>query len=214
MTSAGTPDQALDSVAAFECLFRDHYSRVVRFFTKRGFSREEGLDLAQESFLRVFRAIERLPDVVEPRGWLFSIVAHVWHNELRRRDTLKRRGKEVAIASPDSQCEPGLQPQRRVPEMVDVLLQKERLASVARLIEELPPRMRQALLLHAAQDLSYAEVACIMGSSVETVRAQIHDARRRLRARSSTAGDAGGSAAGSGAEPERRSPSSGEGSHG
>lgn len=214
LTNAETPDRAPDSVAVFECLFRDHHSRVVRFFVKRGFSTEESFDLAQESFLRVFRAIGRLTEVAEPRSWLFSIVSHVWHNELRRRDALKRRGQEVAIGSPDGPSELGSQPSPRVPELVDALLQKERLANAARLIEDLPPRMRQTLLLHAAQDLSYAEVARIMGSSVETVRAQIHDARRRLRSRLSPLIAARGGAAVGDPTLGGRSPSSSEGPHG
>jgi RNA polymerase sigma-70 factor (ECF subfamily) len=101
---------------------------------------------------------------------------------MRRGRTLKREGEIALAALPDPE---GLLGRARAPESdepFDRALAAERRERLARAMAELPPRMRTCLALRVVQGRSYEEIAAAMGLSVETIKAHLHQARRRLAA--------------------------------
>ena len=82
---------------ASEDLFNRYYRPVVAFFQHKGFSTEESRDLAQETFLRVYRYRERFRGESSAVTWLFQIAANLYKNQLRSLAAQKRDAEEVPL---------------------------------------------------------------------------------------------------------------------
>ena len=128
-------------------------------------------DLAQETFLRAFRALPRFEG--EPsrlRPWLLTIATRLALNELQRRrvpatevDTVREQWTAGGQGDPD----------RHAPVVG---------RAVQRAIAELPDAFRAAFLLREVHGLDYAEIATTLGVDLGTVKSRMSRARARLRA--------------------------------
>ena len=85
-----------------EELFRRYYRPVVAFFVRRGFSIEESRDLAQETFLRVFKNMDSFRGESAVETWLFQIAGNLYKNTLRSLQTQKRDAQEVSLESSEA----------------------------------------------------------------------------------------------------------------
>src|SRR5215218_7502935 len=102
MPDADDPSQRLveliqagiDPEGNFELLFKLHDRRIRNYFLQRGLSAEDARDSTQEVFLRVSRGLASFRGESQFKTWLLEIADHVYQNELRRRSTGKRKGKE------------------------------------------------------------------------------------------------------------------------
>lgn len=167
-----------------EELFRHYYRPVVAFFTRRGFSSEESRDLAQETFLRVYKNRETFRGESSAVTWLFQIAANLYKNTLRSHATQKRDGLEVSLEI--SRAENGMIEETcccHEEDALDTLLIEERARILRAALEDLPPQMRQAVILRVDRDLKYREIAQVMRVSIETVKAHLYQARQHLRDR-------------------------------
>ena len=164
-------------------LFDDHAPTIYRYAARR-----VGPDRAEDVTAEVFCAALAGAATFDPaRGtpiaWLMGIVTNTlsrhWRTERRQLDVLDRFGVDPLRA--DSSPPPD----------GDVALAEEA-RSVARALTTLPDTDREALLLFAWADLSYAEVAAALDVPVGTVRSRISRARSRLREElaAATPGDA------------------------
>jgi RNA polymerase sigma-70 factor (ECF subfamily) len=143
-------------------------------------SAEDAEDLTQETFVRVFRALDRY-DMERPfAAWLFTITSRLCIDHIRR-----RRMKMVPLV----RTEPGTSEEREI-ELEDPGLGPETLAAHAEeergvqgLIESLPAHYRIVVLLRHQQDLSYEEIAETLHLPLGTVKARIHRARALLKRR-------------------------------
>jgi RNA polymerase sigma factor (sigma-70 family) len=167
------------SPALFDPLFDRYYRSVVYFFARRGVAAEECHDHAQETFLRVYMGMERLRDADAARSYLFTTAANLWRNEIRNHQAAKRRGTEVALDESTLSPRPGTRGDSLALPLGSAIAH-ERAKLVRAALERLPPRMRRCVLLRLDQDLKYREIAVIMQVSVDTVKAQLHQARQRL----------------------------------
>lgn len=168
----------------FRALFEEYYSAVEKFFARRGFSNEEAADLAQETFTRAYQKFDSVRDREAVRSWLFAVAINVLRNTLRSRQAGKRSADEVSFEETvDSAGErPGPAPGREGEEdVLDKLLTRERQELLRGALDELPPRMREAVFLRVGRDLKYREIAAIQQVSVDTIKAQMLQARKRLR---------------------------------
>jgi RNA polymerase sigma-70 factor (ECF subfamily) len=175
----------MSDAAVFRKIFDEHYGRVVRFFAARGFSNEESSDLAQETFLRVYKGLETFRGDSHLETWLFQIARNLSLNVLRDRGARKRSGTEIPLEDigEPHQPGPGTPQQAMDPEGVplDDLLTEERVRLVHQALAELPPRMRRCVLLRIEQELKYEEIAVVMQTSVDAVKALLYRARKQLQ---------------------------------
>jgi RNA polymerase sigma-70 factor, ECF subfamily len=173
-----------DVEANFERLFRPHAKRVHYFFRQRGFTKDEADDLTQDVFLRVFKGIATFRLESGFKTWLFEIADHVYQNELRRRGATKRKGWEISIESggqdEDGQPAP-FEPPPTEPKALEGVLDRERVAALSQAIQELPDQMRTCFLLRYVQGYKYKEIAVIMRISIDTVKAHLFQAKKRLK---------------------------------
>jgi RNA polymerase sigma-70 factor (ECF subfamily) len=169
----------------FRRLFVQHFQSVFFFFLRRGFPREECSDLAQETFLRVYKGIGGFRGEASFQTWLFQIATNLWRNEVRHHMAEKRDAFEVSLEAEVDKGRP-IQADRRLPGEtrpsgpLDELLADERKRMMREALSALPPQMRRCVLLRIDQNLKYREIAAAMQISIETVKSQISQARDRL----------------------------------
>ena len=161
--------------AAFDTLFRRWAGPVLRYLERMLRDTGAAEELAQEVFVRVFRARESYRVEARFSTWLYTIATHLALNELRR--PWRRRphesaeeGPALALASAEPPADE-VAHARRVSERVD------------RALAALPERQRSALWLAAVEGLSYAEVAQALGTTEKSVKALVHRARAALASR-------------------------------
>lgn len=153
---------------AFKELYERFGDRSLRYL--RGLlGRDDADDVQQEVWLTVYRRIGGLADPAGFRTWLFSTTRNRAIDHLRKR---KRRAEFLETGDADYPDTPG----NLVPlNEFDPSWLRENLL-------QLPGSQREALMLRYWNDLSYAEIAVIVGCSIGTVRSRLHNARRALRA--------------------------------
>jgi len=168
-----------DNAAAFEELVLRYQTRLISVLEHLVPSREQAEDLAQEVFLRVFRARKTYEPGARFSTWLFTIANNVASNALR---SISRR-REIHLDSGNSDIKPleqlaaaksSLMPARQ-------LDKSERAELVRAAIDQLNDRQRMALLLAKFEGLSYAEIAETMGMSVKAIKSLLSRARNNLR---------------------------------
>ena len=122
-------------------------------------------DVAQETFLRAFRAAHRIDPDSEVRAWLYRIAVNLARNQLR-----SRRREERALSRLD------------VEEVLayDQLEELDAREGVGRALRRLPDRLRMPLVLRYYLDLPEREIARALGTRVSTVKSRLHEARRLL----------------------------------
>jgi RNA polymerase sigma-70 factor, ECF subfamily len=157
---------------------------LIGFFLKLGFAPGDAEDLTQETFTRVFSGMEAFRGDAKFGRWLFEIAGNIYKNEVRRRNTEKRKALELSIEGMADKEDPS---DKRVFEPVDpgpgvdtVLEDHERLALLRAALGELPPQMRQVCHLRFIEEYKYREIAVLLKISIETVKAHLHQARKRL----------------------------------
>ncbi|MEZ6099146.1 MAG: sigma-70 family RNA polymerase sigma factor [Pirellulaceae bacterium] len=174
-----------DNAAAFEELVFRYQDRLLSVLRHMLGDRDQAEDLAQEVFLRVYRARKDYAPGAKFATWLFTIANNVARNAKR---TLSRR-KEVHVQGTESGTEQtganlklddmaveasGLMPTRQ--------LDKSEASDVVRLaISNLSDRQRMALLLCKFENMSYVEIADTMGLTSKAVKSLLARARVNLR---------------------------------
>ncbi len=172
---------SLTDPAAFGDLFERHFATIHGYLSRR-LGRARADDLAGEVFRIGF--VERAkydPSRGALRPWLYGIAQNVLRQHLRDGERAERAWSRVGVPSV---VVDDVSPIERV----DAQLAASRLdAALARLL----PTDREALVLHAVEQLTYAEVATVMSSPIGTVRSRIARARNQLRTSLAEASDAG-----------------------
>jgi RNA polymerase sigma-70 factor (ECF subfamily) len=170
------------SAAAFEELVTRYQDRLVAVLEHVVGDRDQAEDLAQDVFLRVYRARRGYEPGAKFATWLFTIANNVAANALRNRS----RRREVHLPARDSgplgarpldavvQASSGQMPAR--------LLDKAEMRDIVRLaLEALSERQRLAVLLNKFEGMSYAEIAVVMELSPQAIKSLLSRARGNLR---------------------------------
>lgn len=174
MTPEAAARPEADSYAAVAGLVHQYSATLYRVAYSVTRNAGEAEDVVQETFLRVLRHHEKLVELRDPRIWLVRIT---WNLVLDR----KRRSK----ARPETDD---------IEDLVRVLPGKERgaeeeliaaqgYARILGLIDELPSKEREALLLSAVEELSTVQIAVVLHTTESTIRSRIFRARRMLAAK-------------------------------
>jgi RNA polymerase sigma-70 factor (ECF subfamily) len=153
-------------------LLVERWERPVHAFLERMTgSREDAMDLTQETFIRAYRSAPRYHPSGRFRSWLFRIAGNLARSRQRRRKIL--RWIPFDLASHDLSS-PGEPPDR-------ALEREETAHAVRAALLALPDRQRQAVVLWKFEGLSYQEIADAMGTNANAVAQLLHRATNRLR---------------------------------
>lgn len=164
-------------------LFKYYYHRACRFFRSKGLPPEDCEELAEDVFVSVYNKLDELRHETKFENWVFKIAMNVYLNDLERRRAGKRAATMVPLGgeSTDPQDVGALTAAGGDPETE--VLESEKLQVVRGAVHELPPQMRSCVFLRVDDGLSYREIATVMGISVNTVSAHLHQARSLLKER-------------------------------
>lgn len=184
----GDPDVRLmlevrdGNAASFEELVLRYQSRLVNVLEHLVGSRDQAEDLAQEVFLRVYRARKQYVAGAKFATWLFTIAANAASNAIRQRG----RRREVTLQLHDSRAD-DIRPLERLlqassGQMPARQLQKAETREIVRLaLATLNERQRMAVLLSKFEGMNYADVADCMEMSPKAVKSLLARARANLR---------------------------------
>jgi len=156
----------------FHELYGTYYQSVVRFFIRMGFTPDESREFAQDTFARVYEHMDGV-QAGALVAYLWTTARNIGINAIRDRRAGKREGKNVSID------DAGEVPSRgRLPDAV--VIRRETQERIRQAITRLPPASQQALTLWI-EGRTYAEIATILGMTLNAVRSRIRDAKKRLR---------------------------------
>jgi len=168
--------------AAFEELVRRYRDRLLTILEHLVGHREQAEDLAQDVFVRVFKARERYTPDAKFSTWLFTIANNVASNALRSRS----RRREVGVPEGNgadstplaldqlAKAASGFMPTR-------ALDKAEQAEMVRHAVAALNERQRMALLLAKFEGMSYQDIAQTMGLSVQAIKSLLSRARVNLK---------------------------------
>ena len=172
-----------DEEGAFEELVERYQHRLVGIMNHLVGNKEEAEDLAQEVFLRVYRARKKYRPRSKFSTWVFTIANNLALNSLRA----KQRRPVVPLLSPQDSGAMGTGPQgQMVPDPRTGPMQKVQKVELADRIraalDGLNERQKMAVVLNKFEDMNYAEIAEVMALTTKAVKSLLSRARMNLRA--------------------------------
>jgi RNA polymerase sigma-70 factor, ECF subfamily len=165
------PVTALDSSQAIVNLVAEYSATLYRVAYSVVRNAAEAEDAVQEAFVRVLRNENKLAEVRDPRVWLIRIVWNVVLDRKRRAKTRPENDDIADYARILPAAEAGAD---------DSLVSSETHGRILALIDRLPHKERQALLLSAVDELSTVEIADVLQTTESSIRSRIFRARRLL----------------------------------
>ena len=150
--------------ASFELLLQKYRTPLVNFLYRMVRNAAAAEDLAQEVFLRVYRARKKYAPSAKFTTWLFRIATNLALNAIRY---ARYHQLETSIDEPlgEASDDARFEVPDKSPGMVERLMERHRAAMIQRAIQALPEKQRVAVLLHKYHDLDYDEIARILDCS-------------------------------------------------
>lgn len=172
-----------DDHLAFEELVERYQDRLVGFFYHLLGDRTVSEDLAQDAFLRIYRARERYQASARFSTWLFRIAHNLASNQLRG---MAKRKKEISLATRSSgsqqvRLEGGILADRSALMPTRQLVSREVQTQVREAMDCLGERQKMAVLLHKFEGMSYQDIANVMGLNEVAVKSLLARARGKLK---------------------------------
>lgn len=159
--------------AAFEALQHEFESGARRFIRRLiGLTSDED-DILQKAFFALYRNLRRLETQDQMRGFLYRVIRNQCYDELRRQGRYETVSLDDGYMAETSLPSGDVEPDERAHWL---LIYTE----VKGVIQQLPEVQRQTLLLSIDANLTYAEIAEVMGCSLGTVKSRLHYARHNL----------------------------------
>ncbi len=168
---------------SFELLLQRYRTPLVNFLYRMVRAREEAEDLAQEVFLRVYRARKDYVPSAKFTTWLFRIATNLALNSVR--DNRYQR-MEVSLDAPvtvdaEDGDEKPLDIAEKHPNIEQYLVEESRKKMIRHAIDKLPEKQRAAVLLHKYQELDYGDIAKILECSESALKSLLFRAYETLR---------------------------------
>lgn len=168
--------------AAFATLVRRYQGRLVSLAMRYLGSSADAEDLAQEVFLRVYRARESYRPSARFSTWVYRITVNASLNHIRGRRVRRGISAEMPGTGADGAGQPEF-PDESAPSPPEELEKDELTAAVREIVEGLPERQRLAILLNKYEGLSYEDTAAAMELSIPAVKSLLTRARMNVKER-------------------------------
>jgi RNA polymerase sigma-70 factor (ECF subfamily) len=164
---------------AFDLLVIRYQQRVVSLILRYVKDHSEALDVAQEAFIKAYRALPRFRGDSAFYTWLYRIAVNTAKNHLAS------ASRRTGVADIDAELAERTEDSWRLRELSTpehYLCEKEMVAILHQAIQDLPEDLRTALTLREMEGLSYEEIAEVMDCPIGTVRSRIFRAREAVDA--------------------------------
>jgi RNA polymerase sigma-70 factor (ECF subfamily) len=175
VTDAELVEQARQGeTAAFGELVRRHQAAVIRTARVVCRSREDAEDIAQEAMVAAWKKLEGFRGDAQFRTWLLSIT---WRHALTRRESIWRRLRRMTSTDDGGYREPVMPARTAEDRLADEAFVRE----VGVLVQALPAKLRDPLMLLVGGDCTYEEMSAMLGAPIGTLKWRVMDARRRVK---------------------------------
>ena len=155
-----------DDHHAFELFVRRHQDRIYRLACVYARSSDDASDITQEVFLRAYKGLQGFRFGAKPFTWLYKVLKNVCNEFNRKSDRhveLNQEMENQLVETPQyDKCEKSI-------------------SKIRQLVEELPLRQREVVVLRIFEELTIEETATVMRCRPGTVKANLHKALRNLR---------------------------------
>jgi RNA polymerase sigma-70 factor (ECF subfamily) len=166
----------------FQMVVEDNYQRVYNVIFRMIEDREEAEDLTQDTFVNAYRAFGTFRHESQIYTWLYRIAVNLTKNRLDRRKR-RRQSEGPSLDAPVELDEDELSRQvedwRLAPGRVAENTELE--VVLARQVTQLRPEYKEVVILRDYEDLSYEEIALVLGCSIQAVKSRLFRARSVLR---------------------------------
>jgi len=168
-----SPAMTVDSTETITALVAEYSAALYRVAYSVMRNSAEAEDAVQEAFMRVLKHRDKLGEIRDIRVWLVRITWNVVLDKKRRGKT-RPESDDIAdfarvLPSADRRAD-------------EEIISSQEHARILALIDRLPAKERQALLLSAVEELSTVQIAAVLGTTESSVRSRIFRARRELSA--------------------------------
>ncbi len=160
--------------AAFDILVQKYQHKVVNLITRIVSDQTESYDIAQDAFIKAYRAIGNFRGDSQFYTWLYRIAANTAKNYLASR---ARKSSNYTVDVEDAEHFEGESRLKELTTPENLLLSEEIERTVFQAIKDLPDDLKSAITLREIEGLSYEEIAEVMGCPIGTVRSRIFRAR-------------------------------------
>lgn len=167
--------------AALNDLMERHAAPVFHFLCRLTSNEDDANDLAQETFVRVFKSCKSFRSGEKFSTWLFTIAANLARNHFRWR----ARHPNLSLDAENSETDQtlGSTLPANSPAPSEAALAGERAAAVRLAVQKLPKDLCEAIVLCEWEERSVAEAATILEATPKAVESRLYRARQMLRER-------------------------------
>jgi RNA polymerase sigma-70 factor (ECF subfamily) len=180
------PDAALmlrvkqGDTAAFTELVEKYKQPVMNLVYRTLRDATEAEDLAQNVFVQVYKSAHRYKTTARFTTWLFTIARNLCLNEIRRRS--RHPAESLDVPHPEQEDQPLRQIEdKKTFSPPETLLHHELEEKIAAALAELPENQRTAIILCRQEELSYEDIAKVLGCSLSATKSLIHRGRETLK---------------------------------
>jgi RNA polymerase sigma-70 factor (ECF subfamily) len=160
-------------------LFASHHARIRRYILSIVHDPDEADDLTQDVFLQAHRRLGSLRDPDAVTSWLYRIATHVCYDRFRQ---WSRRPRAHSLDPTEPAGARPVAGGEDEPALGRVIEQAEMSGCVRSYLQQLPDDYRTPILLHDLEGATNAEIAEMLGISLDLVKIRLHRARRKLEA--------------------------------
>lgn len=165
---------------AFATLVEKYKQPLFNFIFRTLRDETETEDLAQNVFLQVYKSRARYERTAKFSTWLFTIARNLCLNEIRRRSRHPAESLEESHTDHED-LPPRQYEDKRVFLPTETMLHGELAQKIEEALAELPENQRTAILLCRQDELSYEEIAKVLGCSLSATKSLIHRGRETLK---------------------------------
>ena len=164
---------------AFQILVNRHQTSVLNLIYRFLGDRLKSEDLAQETFLQVWRSAKTYQRKSKFTTWLYRICANLCLNEIK--SARRKKWLQFFKNNPDSKQSENEDLLDESPNPEDLLLAQERNQQITNALQSLPENQRIALILKRYDNFSYEEISRVLGCSIAAVESLLVRAKRTLQ---------------------------------
>ena len=171
------PTSDRGAAPTIEQLVAEYQDRLLNFVARMLGNREDAEEVVQDTFAKADRALRRAtPDrPIDPTAaWFYTIALNTTRNRLRR-----HRLATVAVEQAENLSDPAGRPDYGDP--AELTGQQETRRQIEAALKRLPAHQRAPVILRFVEELSYEEIAAVLGCPVGTAKSHVHRGTRRLR---------------------------------
>ena len=174
-----------DRKLSFEQVHKKYEAKIFNLILRLVNNREDAEDLTVETFVNAYRAWGRFRGDARVSTWLHQIALNNCKNRFKQND--RRKEREPISLDDRVETDGGDSLSREVADSRNdpqrVLLDTELSLQMRRAIDALAPEYREVLVLCEMEDMSYEEIARVLGLSVPAVKTRLHRARQKVKQR-------------------------------